>query len=85
MADEHRPLPDQLTAAFEDLRYPVETPADLAVSYPSWANTRFEADEWSATPRELLVALPDEGYPYATAEELVEAVSDDLRDAGVLE
>lgn len=80
MADETQSFDAQLRAAFDDVRYPVEDETDLAPEFPSWANARFESDGTTLTPRDVLLAVPDD-YPYATADELVEAIRGGLRRA----
>lgn len=85
MTDERQSLDAQLTAAAEDLTYPITDETDLAPTFPSWAATRFESDEFSATPRELLLLLPDDGYPYESAAELVGTLEARLRERGHLD
>lgn len=84
MADETRPLSAQLTAAFEELNYPIEDETDLAPNFPSWANTRFESGELSMTPREVLLLVPDE-YPYETVEAFVGTIETRLREEGYVD
>ncbi|MCU4741339.1 MTH865 family protein [Natronoglomus mannanivorans] len=81
MTDERRPLREQLSAALEDLTYPVRNETDLTPNFPSWSNTRFESADVSLTPRELLLLVPKD-YPYESADELLEAVEGVLREEG---
>lgn len=74
MSRDTRDLPTQLTAAFDDLRYPLRDEADLAPVFPDWASTAVETEEVSLSPVELYAALPDDGFPYESASELVAAL-----------
>lgn len=84
VADETQSFDKQLTAAFDELVYPIEDETDLAPNFPSWANTRFESPAVTLTPRELLVLVPDE-YPYEDVDELVAAITTRLREEGYVE
>jgi hypothetical protein len=72
MSRDDRPLPTQLQTAFEELQYPIEDEADFATTFPSWSSTCFEAEGLSARASELYSLLPEDGFPYRTAEEIVE-------------
>ncbi|MEF8808696.1 MTH865 family protein [Natronomonas sp.] len=78
MSRDDRPLPTQLQTAFDELQYPIEDEADFAVTFPSWSSTSFEAEGLSVRPSELYAMLPDDGFPYATAEDIVEDLLDEL-------
>jgi hypothetical protein len=80
MPKDTRPLPQQLGAAFEDLQYPIEDEADFAAVFPDWASTRVESDGVSLSPSDLYRTLPDDEFPYETADELIEALLDELDD-----
>lgn len=83
MADETRPFMTQIEAAFEELNYPIENETDLVPNFPSWANTRFQNDELSMTPREAILLVPND-YPYESVDELVKQIELALEKEGKL-
>lgn len=78
MPEDTRELPRQLEAAFEDLQYPIEDEADFAAVFPDWASRRVETDEVSLSPSELYRTLPEDEFPYETADEIIDALLDEL-------
>jgi hypothetical protein len=78
MSRDDRPLPTQLTTAFDELQYPIADEADFAATFPSWSSTSFEADGLSVRPSELYQLLPDDGFPYETVDEVVDALLAEL-------
>jgi hypothetical protein len=72
MSRDDRPLPTQLQTAFDELQYPIEDEADFAAAFPSWSSTSFEAEGRSVRSSDLYELLPEDGFPYETAADIVE-------------
>lgn len=72
MSRDNRPLPTQLQTAFDELQYPIEDEADFAATFPSWSSTSFETEGLSVRASELYGLLPEDGFPYQRAEDIVE-------------
>jgi len=80
MADVEAELRSQLTAAFEDADYPVETQMDLVPALPQGPGTTFEAGDVRFTAMELASKISShQDFPYEDVETLVDDVIAGLR------
>lgn len=80
MSRDNRPLATQLETAFDELQYPIEDEADFAATFPSWSSTSFKTDQLEVQSTELYPLLPEDGYPYRSADEIVAALLPALRE-----
>ncbi|RRJ30571.1 MTH865 family protein [Halocatena pleomorpha] len=78
-------LRQQLTDAFVDADYPVNSPMDLVPALPNGPATTFESGDVSFTAMELNAkAGSKQSFPYDSVDTLVNDIMDGLEDEGYL-
>jgi hypothetical protein len=83
MADKDE-LRDQMTDAFDDADYPINSPMDLVPALPNGPGTKFESGDFSMTAMELNTKLPGGEFPYDSAEGFVDDIMEQLEDQDLI-
>ncbi|PSP38515.1 hypothetical protein BRD20_06415 [Halobacteriales archaeon SW_8_65_20] len=81
MADKTE-LREQMTEAFGEAEYPINSPMDLVPALPDGPGTTFESGDFSMTAMELNTKLGGGEFPYDSVDEFVDDVLENLEDQG---
>ncbi|MFC7175583.1 MTH865 family protein [Halosegnis marinus] len=77
MADKEE-LREQMTEAFENADYPINSPMDLVPALPNGPGTKFESGDFSMTAMELNTKLGGGDFPYESVDAFVDDVLENL-------
>jgi len=83
MADKED-LREQMTDAFKDADYPINSPMDLVPALPNGPGTKFESGDFSMTAMELNTKLGGGDFPYETVDAFVDDVLEQLEDQDLI-
>ncbi|OAQ52783.1 hypothetical protein HTG_10675 [Natrinema mahii] len=79
-------LRGQIVEAVEDASYPVTDIMELVPALPRGPSTRFESGDFSTTPMELSMDIPQGSlnFPYETPEDFADDLLDEMEKAEII-